>query len=68
MSPFEKHGYSFDLGHVGRFIYLVYAWRITSLDLILKTRPLTRGKVSVGAGAQVEMFVDEVERTPRAGG
>jgi hypothetical protein len=56
-----------DLLRIVRAIHLVHARRWAALDLVLQTRPPSHLELAIGAGAQLKVLFDQVERAARRG-
>ncbi len=68
VAPLQEERHGAHLLRVERAVHLEHARRRAALDLVLEARPAPRAEVGVGARAELEVFVDEVERAPRGGG
>ena len=67
VAPVEEHGDRADLLVVPGLVDLEHARRRAALDLVLEARALPAPHLEVGAGPELEVLVDEVERAARGG-
>ena len=66
MAPVEEQRHGAHLLAVQRWVDLEDARRRTALDLVLQARPRAARELAIGARAELEVLVDEVQRAPRA--